>query len=720
MKIRLFAWSGLAGLGALIAVAYFGTDLIALAAGILLILSAVVLLCFKRTRELPFNWIFFIIGLLLCAFYAQQQFVRIPITALAERIYTMTGWVASEAENAGNVKRFTVKTESVTDENGNSNIPQHFSILLYSTETASFGDTITAQIKLQTPYEYRGYDLADSYASKGIYVTGTCYEGFIDVIHTDKHQIPKFLQSVKTYVRIRAELAFNGRYSAFVNAIVIGDDSGVTQEDYDTIRDAGVTHLLVVSGSHTTFFALALFFIFRKLRIKRWLSSILTMGFLLFYMALLGFAPSVTRAGMMTVLVFLGQMLWRNADPLNSLGVSVAVMLFIRPYFCFDVGFLLSVSATFGILLFINQYNEGIKNFCNTKVPKVLSRPIYYIFSSVMVSFAASLFVLPILLYFFGEINTMAPLSTLLLGPVAALMLPVFILAVFGANIPFIGVVLKGASKILVDVFYFVVKKIAALPFSTLPSGYKILSFAVVIALLGIVICLLTGAIRKQTLLCILCAILMVTGGIFGQLSLNYETVTTAIFSDKDGSALAIYDGVGYIIIGCGNDAWSQFELEEHVKKYRKNADLLLVLPNPQKIYAFEPDGLTELLPAHNIVAFEPTEEEVETLYSDHISLDCYGHGTYEIYLYKDGFYAEIVTHSQTAIFVGGNPILPQKHYDYGFVLDKKCKTFPDCTTLMTVSPDPPENGITFPAEYLTVVKTMPSGLYVGAESFWK
>lgn len=719
MKIRLFAWSGLTGLGVLIAVAYFGTDQIALGAGILLILTAVVLLCFKRTRGLPLNFIFTIIGLLLCAFFAQQQFVRKPVTALAGKTYTVNGWVASEVENAGNVKRFTLKTESVLDENGNSDFPQHFNILLYSTETAAFGDTATAQIELRTPYEYRGYDLSDFYASDGIFVTGTCYDGFTDVVHTDGHKASRLLQSVRIFVRTRAELAFNGRDSAFIKAILIGDDSDISQEDYDLIRDAGVIHLLVVSGSHTTFFALAVFFVLRHLRLKRWLSSILTMSFLLFYMALLGFAPSVTRAGIMTVLLFLGQMLWRNSDPLNSLGVSVAIMLFIRPYFCFDVGFLLSVSATFGILLFMNKYNEGIKNFCFGKVPKVLSRVVYYLLSSIMVSFAASLFVLPILLAFFGQINTMAPLSTLLLGPVAAVMLPVFVLAVFGANIPFAGVVLKGVSKFLINIFYLVVRKIAALPFSTLPSGYRILSFAVVTALIGIVICLLTGAIRKRTLLCILCAVLVVSGGIFGQICLNYETVTTAIFSDEDGSALAIYDNVGYIIIGCGNDAYAQYELESHVKKYSKNANLMLVLPSPQSIYAVEPEWFMNQLPAQTVVAFEPTDEGVETLYSNHITVDCYGHGTYDIYLFEDGFYVEILSEDKGAILIGGNPIIPQRQYDFGFILDDKCKRYPDCKRLVTVSEDLPENALPFPEDELMTVKTKPDGLFIGAESFW-
>jgi hypothetical protein len=367
----------------------------------------------------------------------------------------------------------------------------------------------------------------------------------------------------------------------------------------------------------------------------------------------------------------------------------------------------------------MNKYNEGIKNFCFNKVPKMMSRIVYYIISSLLVSFAASLFVLPILLTFFGEINTMAPLSTLLLGPVAAVMLPVFILAVFGANIPVIGVILKGSSKILINIFYFLVKKIAALPFTTLPSGYRILSFAVLVALIGFIVCMLTGVIRKKTLLCIFCAALVVSGGVFGQICLNYETVTTAIFSDVKGSALAIRDGVGYIIIGCGNETFAMEELESHVKKYSKNANLMLVLPNPQSVYAIEPRVLMDLLPAQNIVAFEPTDEEIETVISNHIEVDCYGHGTYDIYLFENGFYIEILTENKSAVLVGGNPVLPNKYYDYGFILDGKCKCIPDCTTLLTVSENPPENAFTFPKDKLITVKTKPNGLFVGPESFW-
>ncbi|HPR76100.1 MAG TPA: ComEC/Rec2 family competence protein [Oscillospiraceae bacterium] len=721
MKIRLFAWSGLAGLGTLIAVAYFGgdlSDIIALGAGVVLILTAALLLCLKRTRELPFNFIFLIIGLLLCAFFARQQFVRKPVAALAGKTYIITGWVASETENAGNVKKLILKTERVTDENGNSDFPQHFTILLYSTETAAFGDTVTAQIELRTPYEYRGYDLSDYYASDGIFVTGTCYDGFIDAIHTDEHKIPKFLQSVRIFVRTRAELAFDGRDSAFVNALLLGDKSDISDEDIDTIRDAGASHLIVVSGMHTSILAFALFMLLRRLRIGYRISAAITSVFLLFYMALLGFAPSVTRAGIMTILLFIGQIILRSSDPLNSLGVAVTAMLFVRPYFCFDVGFLLSVSATFGILLFMNRYHEGIKNLSFSKVPKILSRVTYSFLSLLMVSFAASLFVLPVLLIFFDEFSTMSLLSSFLLVPVVTSALPIFVFTVFGANIPVIGVILKGASEILINIFYFVVKKIAALPFSTLPSGYRILSFAVVIALLGIVICMITGIIRKQTLLCIVCAVLVISGGVFGQILLNYEAVTTAIYSNEDGSSLAIRDGVGYIIIGCGNDTYAKEELASHIKKYSKNANLLLVLPSPQSVYAVKPEVLLNLLPAQTIAAFEPTDEEVETLITDHISLDCYGHGTYEIYLFENGFYVEILTDDQSAILIGGNPNAPQKYYDYCFILDGECEYYPDCVTLFTVA-DSPETGNIIPQDELMIVRTGPNGLFVGAENFW-
>ena len=68
-------------------------------------------------------------------------------------------------------------------------------------------------------------------------------------------------------------------------------------------------------------------------------------------MALAGFPASAVRAGIMSILYFLGLAVGRESDSLNSLGFALLVMTAGNPYAVNDVGLLLSACATLGLLL---------------------------------------------------------------------------------------------------------------------------------------------------------------------------------------------------------------------------------------------------------------------------------------------------------------------------------------------------------------------------------
>ena len=78
------------------------------------------------------------------------------------------------------------------------------------------------------------------------------------------------------------------------------------------------------------------------------MSAACSMGFVLFFMGLAGFSPSVTRAGIMMLLYLGGFLLRREPDSLNSLGLAALVILFANPFAAADLGMLLSFSATAG------------------------------------------------------------------------------------------------------------------------------------------------------------------------------------------------------------------------------------------------------------------------------------------------------------------------------------------------------------------------------------
>ena len=69
----------------------------------------------------------------------------------------------------------------------------------------------------------------------------------------------------------------------------------------------------------------------------RRLSALLTAAIVLIFMALTGFTPSVTRAGVMCLVLLAGQMVRREADSLNSLGLSLLLILAANPFAVMDV-----------------------------------------------------------------------------------------------------------------------------------------------------------------------------------------------------------------------------------------------------------------------------------------------------------------------------------------------------------------------------------------------
>ena len=81
------------------------------------------------------------------------------------------------------------------------------------------------------------------------------------------------------------------------------------------------------------------------------LSAVLTIPFILAFMLLVGFTPSVCRAGVMCLVWLGGYLVSRRQDGLNSLGLAAMLLLAENPYTLQNAGFQLSFMATAGILL---------------------------------------------------------------------------------------------------------------------------------------------------------------------------------------------------------------------------------------------------------------------------------------------------------------------------------------------------------------------------------
>jgi competence protein ComEC len=180
-------------------------------------------------------------------------------------------------------------------------------------------------------------------------------------------------------------------------------------ETYGEFQRAGLAHALALSGLNVAI--LAGFFVLLLYRLGHW-RYLVTLGILLLYLLLVGPEPSLVRAVIMGGLVLLGLFLGKGkVAVLPALSLALFIHLLLEPHALFSLSAQLSYLAVVGMALVLPKLPrlEGWKN---------------WVWASVSVTFAAQLFILPLLLHHFHQLPLVSPVSNLLVLPMLNLLVP--------------------------------------------------------------------------------------------------------------------------------------------------------------------------------------------------------------------------------------------------------------------------------------------------------
>jgi len=133
-------------------------------------------------------------------------------------------------------------------------------------------------------------------------------------------------------------------------ALLLGDTTEMTGDDWDQYLRTGVVHVLAISGQHMVVLSMFLWWLSRYLWIpRRWAALAITVLVLL-YALMTGARPPIARAGWMAAVFTAGVFLNRVAMPANTLAFAWLGVGAINPTAVFNMGFQLSFVAV-GILL---------------------------------------------------------------------------------------------------------------------------------------------------------------------------------------------------------------------------------------------------------------------------------------------------------------------------------------------------------------------------------
>lgn len=207
----------------------------------------------------------------------------------------------------------------------------------------------------------------------------------------------------------------NQRAAGVAEAMTLGWKADIDKETLSKYRDAGIAHLLAVSGLHVGLVAAmagALCFWIPKHRKGKAARGAVQLTAVWTFCVLTGMSPSTMRAALMFSLLIVSNVSERGTPTINLLALTAIITLTAQPMLLFDIGWQLSYSAVAGILLgrpLITMYRNKI-------------------WQATMVSIVATLATLPVMVGTFHRLQPYFLIANVLIVPMAGIMLALALL----------------------------------------------------------------------------------------------------------------------------------------------------------------------------------------------------------------------------------------------------------------------------------------------------
>lgn len=271
-------------------------------------------------------------------------------------------------------------------------------------------------------------------------------------------------------------------------SLLLGIDAYLPAEVYQQFSRAGLLHLMVVSGAQVAIVAGALAAAVRVTRLPVWPSATVLGAGVAAFAAMVGWAPSVGRALIMTAIAVAGTLVGRDRDRAATLATAALVLLAIHPPVLFDIGFQLSFAATWGLLFLA----PALQQRCARLGPRLSA--------ALGVTLGAQAAVVPLLMVHFQTIPLAGLVANLLALPIVAVLVPAgFALIPVLIAAPALGGALLTVLRPGLLALLWIGARFGDLSWATLPTPPVGATMAVALyAILGIALAIAAGSWRPS------------------------------------------------------------------------------------------------------------------------------------------------------------------------------------------------------------------------------
>lgn len=555
---RLIAQIGLTYLSVLSVVFYFGNIAAYVIGGVSLIFL-LIFLTYEKCRKTIYLPVIASVALLACV--VNLTYTAFVYEKTVDKYENFSGKVTAtlieEPNNVYGTNQYMFKTKTLGD------TKDSIKILVMNEELLAIEPFDVVEMELEL-YEIKG----NSALSKKCFLAGSF--GFDEPMYktVDNEHWRFRYHAIKLRQKIRSALKESLSDDAFslCSALLIGDKYALSDEVRNNFNKAGVTHLIVVSGMHFSILASGFLLLSQRFWQKRHIFVVMCVLFILLYMAVTGFSPSVIRSGVMLLVCCLGLSMAREPFSENSLGLAAIVVTITNPYSVSDVGLILSFASTFSIIKFAPilsaKFCSRIKfikykgyNKITLWLSKKCNKAIRGLVGIIAMNISAFIVSLPLSIAFFGATSTVSIISTFVLHlPINLLLIITFALALvyYIPVVTLITPILTLCIELLTYISLWLVNWFASLPFSyvTVNNGFVYL-WLIMYAVLFVMMLLCDNKIQAMKVCALSLAMVFLAGYITsGVLSLNTSKLnvldvgdgTAVMYTDSDISAVLKLD----------------------------------------------------------------------------------------------------------------------------------------------------------------------------------
>lgn len=290
------------------------------------------------------------------------------------------------------------------------------------------GDIVEGEVTFSSLDGYLGsFDAKSYYIPKNIMLTAEG-EMLRKVGHNGAFSLSNAFSDLNDHLNSMINAHTNGESGGLTSAVLLGNRDGIYDSTTRDFRRLGISHLLVVSGTHFSVVVAMLGNVLKKLKIKRKTRSVLNIAIVLFFMGLTGMTPSVVRAGLMHIFAQLSMILSRKPNVLNSFALSGCVLVVLDPLSAADYGLQLSFAAAYSCIM-LRMMRGGIlrpiKRYFKRHIPhlKKLSSAVLSLIETVLMTSFTNISLLPLLWLNFGEISLLSLPANIVFIPLVSMLM---------------------------------------------------------------------------------------------------------------------------------------------------------------------------------------------------------------------------------------------------------------------------------------------------------